>query len=49
MIEQAKEYNETLLAKKENLNSKEYIETIFREKLNMYSENEKVYINIDSF
>ena len=46
-IEQAKEYNETLLAKKENLNSKEYIETICREKLDMYSENEKVYININ--
>lgn len=46
-IEQAKEYNETLLAKKENLNSKKYIETICREKLDMYSENEKVYININ--
>jgi len=46
-IEEAKEYNETLLAKKENLNSKEYIETICREKLDMYSENEKVYININ--
>ena len=46
-IKQEKEYNETLLAKKENLNSKEYIETICREKLDMYSENEKVYININ--
>ena len=46
-IEEAKEYNETLVATKDNLDSKEYIETICREKLNMYSENEKVYININ--
>lgn len=46
-IEEAKEYNETLIATRDNLDSKEYIETICREKLNMYSENEKVYININ--
>lgn len=46
-IEKAKEYNETLIATKDNLDSKEYIETICREKLNMYSKNEKVYININ--
>lgn len=46
-IEEAKDYNETLIATKENLDSKEYIETICREKLDMYSENEKVYININ--
>ena len=46
-ITEAKEYNETLLTTKENLDSKEYIETICREKLDMYSKNEKVYININ--
>lgn len=46
-IAEAKEYNETLSATKENLNSDEYIETICREKLDMYSKNEKVYININ--
>ena len=46
-IEEAKEYNETLLATKENLDSVEYIEAISREKLDMYSKNERVYININ--
>ena len=46
-IEEAEAYNETLIATKDNLDSKEYIETICREKLDMYSENEKVYININ--
>lgn len=46
-IAEAKEYNETLSTTKENLNSDEYIETICREKLDMYSKNEKVYININ--
>ena len=46
-IEEAEEYNETLIATKDNLESKEYIEAICREKLDMYSENEKVYININ--
>lgn len=46
-IEEAEKYNQTLLATRDNLDSKEYIQTISREKLNMYSENEKVYININ--
>lgn len=46
-IEEAEEYNETLLATKENLETAEYIEAISREKLDMYSENERVYININ--
>lgn len=46
-IKESNEYNETLIATKDNLDSKEYIEKICREKLNMYSENEKVYININ--
>ena len=46
-IEEAEEYNQTLLATKENLESAEYIETISREKLDMYSKNERVYININ--
>lgn len=46
-IQEAEEYNETLLATKENLETAEYIETISREKLDMYSKNERVYININ--
>ena len=46
-IQEAEEYNETLLATKENLESAEYIEAIGREKLDMYSKNERVYININ--
>ena len=46
-IQEAKEYNETLLATKENLESPSYIEAISREKLDMYSKNERVYININ--
>ena len=46
-IQEAKLYNETLMSTKDNLNSKKYVEKICREKLNMYSENEKVYININ--
>ena len=46
-IEEAEQYNETLIATKENLDSKEYIESISREKLDMYSKNERVYININ--
>ena len=46
-IQEAKSYNETLLTTIDNLDSKEYIETISREKLNMYSPNERVYININ--
>lgn len=46
-IQEAEEYNATLIATKENLESDEYIESICREKLDMYSENERVYININ--
>ena len=46
-IEEAKKYNQTLLNTKDNLESKEYIESISREKLDMYSKNERVYININ--
>ena len=46
-IEEAELYNETLIATKDNLDSKEYMETICREKLDMYAKNEKVYININ--
>lgn len=46
-IDEAEKYNETLIATKDNLDSKEYIEAISREKLDMYSENERVYININ--
>lgn len=46
-IQKAEEYNETLIATKENLDSAEYIEAISREKLDMYSKNERVYININ--
>ena len=46
-IKEAEEYKEALVATKENLESAEYIEAISREKLDMYSENERVYININ--
>ncbi len=46
-IDEAKEYKKTLIATKDNLESKEYIESICREKLDMYSNNERVYININ--
>lgn len=46
-IQEAEEYNETLLATKANLETPEYIEAISREKLDMYSKNERVYININ--
>ena len=44
-LEQEKEYQESLLAMKENINSTEYIEQIAREKLYMYLPNERVYID----
>ena len=44
-LEEEKEYNETLLAMQENINSTEYIEKIAREKLYMYLPNEKVYVD----
>lgn len=46
-IQEQTEYKESLLAKKENLNSPEYIEEIAREKLDMYLPNEKIYIDQD--
>ena len=46
-IKDAEENKETLLSEKSNLNSDEYIEKIAREKLDMYSENERVYIDIN--
>lgn len=46
-IEEAEQHNETLLATRDNLDSKEYIEAISREKLDMYSDNDRVYININ--
>ena len=39
-------YKESLIATKENINSKDFIEQMAREKLNMYMPNEKVYIDI---
>ena len=45
-IQEQKDYNETLLSLKDNVNSPEYIEEIAREKLDMYLPNEKVYIDI---
>lgn len=46
-IKEQQEYNQTLLATKENISSPEYIEELAREKLDMYLPNEKVYIDID--
>jgi len=45
-VEEQKEQKEILENMKKNANSKEYIEQIAREKLNMYSQNERVYIDI---
>ena len=44
-LEQEKEYQESLLAMQENINSTEYIEQIARDKLYMYLPNERVYID----
>ncbi len=44
-IQEQKDYNETLINTKENLNSDEYVEKIAREKLDMYYPNERVYID----
>lgn len=46
LLEKANEKNTSLLAKKQNINSKEYIEEIARQKLDMYLPNERVYIDI---
>jgi len=45
-IKEQEEYNQTLLATKENISSPEYIEELARKKLDMYLPNEKVYIDI---
>ena len=45
-LEEEQEYNESLVAMQENINSSEYIEQIARENLYMYLPNEKVYIDI---
>lgn len=45
-INEQKEYTNSLLSKKENINSKEYIEQIAREKLNMFMPNERVYVDV---
>ncbi|MBR3133236.1 MAG: septum formation initiator family protein [Clostridia bacterium] len=45
-IEEAEDYQESLSALKENVNSKEYIEEIARDKLDMYLPNERVYVDI---
>lgn len=47
-IKDAESYNKTLVSEKTNLNSEEYIEKIAREKLDMYTENERVYIDINN-
>ena len=45
-INEQNEYKNTLLATKENVNSKEYIEELARKKLNMYLPNERVYEDV---
>ncbi len=45
-IKEAEEYQESLCALKENVNSPEYIEELAREQLDMYLPNERVYVNI---
>ena len=47
-IKDAQSYNKTLLSEKSNLNSESYIEKIAREKLDMYTKNERVYIDINN-
>ena len=42
-ISNAKEYQQTLMSMKNNINSPEYIEQIAREKLDMYLPNERIY------
>ena len=44
-IEDQQTYNDELIGKQENVNSKEFIEQMAREKLDMYYPNEKVYID----
>ena len=42
-IAEETEYQQTLMAMKDNINSPEYIEQIAREKLDMYLPNERIY------
>lgn len=44
-IQEEKEYNEQLVAEKDNVNSKEFIERKAREELDMYYPNERVYVD----
>lgn len=44
-IEEQQAYNDELVGKKENVDSKEFIEQMAREKLGMYYPNEKVYVD----
>lgn len=44
-IAEAKEQNEKLKDKKQNVNSEQYIEEMAREKLDMYLPNERVYVD----
>lgn len=46
--DEAREYQESLKALKENINSPEYIEELAREKLDMYLPNERVYIDVST-
>lgn len=45
-ISEQQQYNETLSAKKDDINSDEYVEEMARTKLDMYLPNERVYIDI---
>ena len=42
-IAEETEYQQTLMAMNDNINSPEYIEQIAREKLDMYLPNERIY------
>ncbi len=44
-IQDEKEHNKELVAKKENVDSEEFIEQTAREKLDMYLPTEKVYVD----
>lgn len=47
-ISEEKEYKDSLIKLKNNLNSLEYIEKIAREKLGMYLPNERVYLDVEN-
>lgn len=44
-IQEEKDLNNELVAKKDNVNSEEFIEEMAREKLDMYLPTEKVYVD----